>query len=303
MTRRICIHSSPRVVTYRVPLMTDLPNRRTSRWRAVAIGLGLILIGLVIWDGANRRSADATRPILQCPSSQAIGSAPKTLKLGSFNIHSGKGTDGVTSLARTAQLLSDLDFVGLYEVRGTSEGTQSNQAAALASLCEAGWLFAPTEHQWWSDHFGNGLMFQVPVRPIIRIPLVNTRGKAYRNAILTAVELEEITVRVIAVHIDRESDRQHQLQTVIDLFLSLQAPCVLMGDLNSTASDPLLVALREQPGVQSPLHEMLAEGPPSQGIDWIFTRGLKTISATLVENTASDHPLVKAELGNLNQPE
>jgi endonuclease/exonuclease/phosphatase family metal-dependent hydrolase len=265
------------------------------------LGLFIVLIGLVIWDGADRRAADATRPLSKSSVVSIKLTPPRTLKIGSFNIHSCKGADGIRNLSRTAELLCDIDFAGLYEVRATTNANQPNQAAALADLCKVAWLFAPTEKQWWSDHFGNGLMYRIPVNAIVRIPLVNTRGKAYRNAILSTADIEGGSVRIIAVHIDREDDRRSQLQSVIDLFLSLQEPCVLMGDLNTPATDPLLVGLRDQFGVRSPLHEFVAEGPLTANIDWIFTRGLKTISAALVENTASDHPFLKAELAPMDE--
>ncbi len=283
--------------------MTVSPTTAVARWKAVALGLLFALAGLVIWNGADRKASDATQPLSQSPAPKALRSAPQTLKLGSFNIHSGKGRDGVLNLSRTAELLSDIDFVGLYEVRATSQTNQPNQAASLASLCEAAWLFAPTEQQWWTNHFGNGLLFRRPLRSVMRIPLVNTRGKAYRNSILSTVELEHADVQIISVHIDRENDRRSQLQSMIDLFLGLQAPCVLMGDLNTTEGDPLLIGLRDRQGVHSPLHESLEQGPPSGTIDWIFTRGLKTISAALIDNGASDHPFVKVELAPLDLPE
>ena len=257
-----------------------------SRWRAVAIGFAVLLIGLIAWDGTDRRAADATRPMPAGTSS--FRQPPSTLRLASFNIHGGKGSDGVRNLPRIAELLSDHDFVGLYEVRGPSTGSSGNQAALLADRCQAAWMFAPTERQWWSDHFGNGLLYHIPVRSVVRVPLVNTRGKAYRNAILSTVTLSNADVRILSVHIDRENDRRSQLATVIDLFLGLQKPCVLMGDLNTIASDPLLVSLMESPESSGSL--------PSQNIDWMFTRGLRTISAKLVENQASDHPLLQAEL-------
>jgi endonuclease/exonuclease/phosphatase family metal-dependent hydrolase len=282
--------------------MMPLTTVRSSKWKAVALGLLVLVIGLVIWDGADRRAADATWPLSQGAATRSFHPVPPTLKIGSFNIHSGKGSDGVRNLVRIANLLSDEDFVGLYEVRANSDG-KPNQAAALGSLQDADWLFAPTESQWWSEHFGNGLIHRIPVRSVLRLPLINTRGKAYRNAILSTVLLDGTDVRVIAVHIDREADRRQQLQSMIDLFLNLKEPCVLMGDLNTTADDPLLTGLRDQPGVHSPLHESLEEGPPSQSIDWIFTRGLKTVSATLVETTASDHPYLKAEFVPLDSTE
>ena len=282
--------------------MNASPPVTSRRWKAIALGLLLALVGVVVWDGADRRAVDATQPLAQSPASAVSRSAPATLKLGSFNIHSGKGSDGIRNLARTADLLTDVDFAGLYEVRATSDANQPNQAAVLAHLRETAWLFAPTERQWWSDHFGNGLIYRTPVRSVIRLPLVNTRGKAYRNAVLSTVELQSGDVRVISVHIDREGDRQRQLKTVIELFLGLEEPCVLMGDLNTTANDPLLADLRDRNDVRSPLHDTAPEGTTIQAIDWIFTRGLKTISAALVENKASDHPVLKAELAPIDAP-
>lgn len=276
--------------------MTASPAASTSRWKAVACGLVLALFGLVIWDGASRRPAEATRPLLRSMVAAPTMSPPATLKLASFNIHSGKGTDGVRNLSRTADLLNDVDFAGLYEVRALSDANQPNQAAVLAALQQANWLFAATERQWWADHFGNGLMYRIPVPTAVRIPLVNTRGKAFRNAILSRVELKDAVVQIIAVHIDRENDRRHQLQTVIELFLGLQEPCLMMGDLNTTLVDPLLSDLHARPGVHSPLHDAQQSSRLDGNIDWIFTRGLSTISASLVENTASDHPCLRVEL-------
>ena len=276
--------------------MTSSPIVVGSRWKAVSLGLAVALAGLIIWDGADRKAADATDPLPQSASGAFLQSAPPTLKLGSFNIHGGKGVDGVRNLTRTADLLHEVDVAGLYEVRALPTTELPNQAASLASTLQVAWLFAPTERSWWSDHFGNGMLSRIPIRSVLRIPLVNTRGKAYRNAILATVALQTTDVRIIAVHVDRENDRRHQLQAVIDLFLNLQEPCLLMGDLNTNAADPLLRELRERPGVRSPLHDAAPQGPTSSNIDWIFTRGLKTISAELVENTASDHPLLRVEL-------
>ncbi len=143
---------------------------------------------------------------------------------------------------------------------------------------------------------GADLLYRCPVRNAVRVPLTNTRGKAYRNAILSTITLQGGDVRILAVHVDREEDRQHQLQTVIDLFLGLQAPCVLMGDLNTVAAEPLLRGLIQHSEVQSPLHDALGRSLPAETIDWILTRGLTTLSANLVDNPASDHPLLWAEL-------
>ena len=279
--------------------MTPGRTLTVTRWRVIAFGQLVALVGVIVWDGADRRAADMTSPLPQS-ATPTLRPTPANLTLGSFNIHSGKGTDGVRDLSRIAKLLADVDVAGLYEVRALAESGRPNQVAALVDSNEGGWVFAPTEQQWWSDQFGNGLIYRIPVDSVLRIPLENTRGKAFRNAILATVKLQMTDVRVIAVHIDREKDRQHQLQAIIELFLSLKAPCVLMGDLNTNVEDPLIVSLREHPEVHSPLHESMPDTPPSQGIDWIFTRGLKTISATLINNSASDHPMIRTELAPLD---
>lgn len=256
--------------------------------------LFVALVGLIVWDGADRRAADATKPLARGPGHLLGKQNPSTLRIASFNIHSGKGRDGKTDLKRTERLILDADFAGLYEVRAPL--IFDNQAEALTLTDYRFWLFAPTEKQWWREHFGNGIVHRYGLPQVVRIPLDNTRGKAFRNALLWTVELQDGSVRVISTHIDRTTDREHQLKTVIGLFLSLQPPCVLMGDLNTVASDPQLEALRKIDGVVSPLHEMMGDSIPATNIDWMFTRGLKTVAAELIENDASDHPILKAEL-------
>jgi len=271
--------------------------RMTPRsWKSVAILFGIIIVALILYDGADRRAADATKPLARGPASLPGKRPPVTLKIASFNIHSGKGRDGVTALSRTLALMDDRDFIGIYEVRATPFADMPNQAAVLGTSLQSYWLFAPTERHWWHEHFGNGIVHRYGIPEVVRIPLDNTRGKAFRNAILSTVELQEGRVRVISTHIDRTTDREHQLKTVIGLFLALQPPCVLMGDLNTVASDPQLETLRKVEGVISPLHDQTLDGVPASNIDWIFTRGLQTISAELIENDASDHPVLKAEL-------
>lgn len=263
-------------------------------WKRLAFVSAGLLIGLVLWNGADRRPADATKPLARGPASLPGQRPPETLKLASFNIHSGKGRDGKTALSRTVAFMDESDFVGIYEVRSTPFSTQPNQAAVLGTSLKSYWLFAPTEKQWWHEHFGNGIVHRYGLPDVVRIPLDNTRGKAYRNAMLWTVELQGGRVRVLSTHIDRTDDREHQLRTVIGLFHALQPPCVLMGDLNTVAADPQLDVLRKTDGVISPLHDQIPDLPPSN-IDWIFTRGLKTLSAERIENDASDHPIITAE--------
>jgi endonuclease/exonuclease/phosphatase family metal-dependent hydrolase len=264
-------------------------------WRTVAALLAVALAGVVIRDGADRRPADPSRPLVR-RTIPAATCQRESLRLVGFNIHSGKGDGNITDLGRTADTLGEFDFAGLYEVRSPRFGEHPDQAADLAQQLQCGSLFAPTETHWWREHFGNALLSRWALGPVQRIPLPGTRGKAYRNLVLTDFPWRDRTVRILSAHIDREDDRVVQLELAIHLFLSLEPPVVLMGDLNTTIGDPQLAALFKTEGVASPLHDALGDAVPADTIDWMFTRGLRTVSAELVENSASDHPVLRAEL-------
>lgn len=264
-------------------------------WKRATWGLAAVLVGWIIIDGADRRAADATRPVTLRGATEPWSSELPPLRLASFNIHSGRGRDNRYDLARTASVLeTNLDFVGLNEVRAAWFGP--DQAQILGTRLNLASAFLPTERQWWRDHFGNALLTRRPLAGLMRCPLPGTRGKAFRNVVLAYLPYQGRTVKILVTHIDRETDRRHQLEAVLRLFLSLEPPVVLMGDLNSTNDEPLLASLREQPDVHSALHEGMPGGPASGTIDWLFHRGMKTVSARLVDVEASDHPVLFVEL-------
>lgn len=241
-----------------------------------------------------RRIAD------QDHSQQQQGSASEkreTLRVGTFNIHGGKGRDGRRDLARTARNLEELDVAGLYEVRGDWFAWQSDQAEQLGRTLHMDSLFAPSEQIGWSDRFGNGLLSRLELTSVQRIPLPGTQSKRFRNAVLTGVRWQGRVVRVLAVHVDSTRDRERQLELVSDLFLSLAEPAVLMGDLNSRENDPTLKRLLSAPGVIDVLTAAEArDRQPDSHIDWMLVRGLKPIRAEIRDDGASDHPVVRAEL-------
>jgi endonuclease/exonuclease/phosphatase (EEP) superfamily protein YafD len=65
--------------------------------------------------------------------------------------------------------------------------------------------------------------------------------------------------------------------------------------MNSPAADPHIQHLLNTTGVRDPVADALGDDAPPR-IDWIFSRGLRTIDAGLIDTGASDHPCVWAEL-------
>jgi len=69
-----------------------------------------------------------------------------------------------------------------------------------------------------------------------RSPLPTTRLRGLRNIVLTHVDVGGRRVVVLVTHLDVKTDHDQQLALVADLFLSLQEPAILLGDLNTPAT-------------------------------------------------------------------
>ena len=226
---------------------------------------------------------------------------PHRFRVGTFNIHSCKGLDGRRDVARVANCLKDLDFVALNEVQGSNLYEKQDQAALLGQRLGMAWLFAPAIRQWYWLEAGNALLTKVPVIAWRRIPLVRQVDYSFRNAVQVDLQWrpnsEGRVIHILVTHVNRryDSERQAQLKEVIPMFLALPEPAVLLGDLNSTAQDAQIRQLMASPGVIDAVGQVLGPKDPER-IDWVFVRGLRCISAGIMENDASDHPMVWAEL-------
>ena len=97
-------------------------------------------------------------------------------------------------------------------------------------------------------------------------------------------------------HLTRRKTRKDQLKTVIEMFLDIDPPVVLMGDLNTLPTDPQIGSLLSMPGAVEPLTDVLRDQAPTRRVDWIFARGLEVVDAGIIDRGASDHPCVWAEL-------
>jgi endonuclease/exonuclease/phosphatase family metal-dependent hydrolase len=190
-----------------------------------------------------------------------------------------------------------LDIVGVNEAHGWSYPESANQVAMLGRLLNMNWLYAPAERRWYCREFGNGLLSSLPTDRWERIPLPGKFATSGRNMVLVRTGCQSRTVRILLTHLIRNEDtlRQQQFQRAASLFLSLEAPAVLAGDLNMDGSHPQMRKLLAAPGVVDALSAMrLPE--ENQGVDWVLVRGLRVVEAGIREEGASDHPLVWASL-------
>lgn len=260
---------------------------------ALTVAVALFLYLAQIRHPAGPASGSGIRDF-SVPQPSTLTS-PHSFHVATFNIHSGVGRDGRRDLTRTTEVLADVDFVGLNEVRGVLPWDNANQAMALGKSLRRGWLFAPTERRWWCDHFGNALLSRLPIGAWERILLAGTQSKGHRNMLKAEALVGGRSVRIIVTHIARGVDRNAQLTQVIRAFLDLPPPCVLMGDFNTRAEEEPLRSLLRQPDTIDALARA-GTNNTSGRIDWIVLRGLEVIRAGLRDNGASDHPCAWAEV-------
>lgn len=261
------------------------------------------LSGLGFWVAEWKWPAKSIGATPDDPSPVQDG-LPRRFKVATFNIHCGIGLDGQLDLKRTASCVNGMDFIGLNEVRGNSIKSSEDQASQLGELLASDFVFAPTEVGWWGPHLGQGALSRFPITSWQSHPFPRRNGNGYRNYLLCRIpfhsDLTQSTpakvLTVLVTHLDRKSDRQDQLKLVIERFLKLPTPVILMGDLNSKRTEPRLQELKQQPGVIDCFGQSAKEPLVSKRIDWIFARGLKCLDANLEPNEASDHPWGWAEL-------
>lgn len=304
-TRKLRKDAGARRLSVGVPTNDAVPQLKPSRKSASSARLRLAIVlalvaGAFAYEGQLRRPMGPSAGSLdvRIVASAVSADQPARLKIGTYNIHMGKGTDGRRDLSRIAGVLGGLDFVGLNEVLGPGFFEHDDQAAALGRELRMTGLFSPTEERWWHDRFGNGLLSRLDVTSWQVVPLARNFGKSYRNLLhVRARAANGVPVNIVVTHIDRSDDRERhaQLRTAADYFLALAQPAILLGDMNSDASDPEIERLLAAPGVVDPLAKVKGFQTPRH-IDWIFTRGVDVVDAGITPTGPSDHPHVWAEL-------
>lgn len=155
-----------------------------------------------------------------------------SLRLVSYNIHSGVGRDRRFSERRILEVLREVeaDVIALQEVESDASGV--DLLKWLAAELDFHFVMAPTVLRA-NGHYGNGLLARCPVRQWSSFDL-SWRGREPRGAISADVECDGRTLHVVATHLGlRPAERREQVTRLINLFR--QRPNdhgVLLGDLN-----------------------------------------------------------------------
>jgi endonuclease/exonuclease/phosphatase family metal-dependent hydrolase len=227
------------------------------------------------------------------------------IKVASYNIRKGIGTDRLRRPDRVLDVLNevDADIVALQE----ADRRFGRRHAALPLdmiAAETDYVAVPFETRAESlGHHGNAILVKrqhrILAHDILHLPNIEPRG-----AVLTDIDIAGRAVRVVGMHLDLSGLRRRQQIRAVLAAVDHRAPVlpsVLMGDLNEWARQG--GALGEFVGRHHDAHT----GPsfhsqrPVARLDRIFASpDLRIIAAgthhSLKARRASDHLPVWAEL-------
>lgn len=176
--------------------------------------------------------------------------SPRTLRVLTYNIHHGEGTDKQFDYERLAAVIQKLepDVVALQEVdRGTERASGVDQARLLAKLCHMHYAFGQAmPHQ--GGQYGEAILSRFPIEKTFVHPLPYQLDREPRAAVEVVIAPPGIgPISVVGTHLCHQSNELRTLQTqrLSQLFPSQESkPVILAGDFNARpGSDPMNVLL------------------------------------------------------------
>jgi endonuclease/exonuclease/phosphatase family metal-dependent hydrolase len=222
------------------------------------------------------------------------------LRVMTYNIHHGEGTDGKFDLERIAKvILAEMpDLVAIQEVdvkTGRSRGV--DQAAELIRLTGMEGRFGKFM-DFNGGEYGQMVLSRFPIKAVMNHPL--PRGPEPRASLAIDVELPDGKPLVfVGNHLYMtEAERLAQAKALREAVgTDPEARVILAGDFNSEPGESPMRYLRERwsdPGVDAIAPTWPSDGPKVE-IDYILvpTAFRKVRYEVLGEKVASDHrPLV-----------
>mgnify|MGYP003700578333 CR=1 FL=1 len=159
------------------------------------------------------------------------------LKLATWNIHYGIGTDGRFDLDRTLAVLRtiDADVIGLQEVGWHRQSHDRTDVFAFLRENTDYEVVEGLVRDPLRTRFGNAILTRLPLRRTQWIDL-KVRGHVPRAAILAEVETGGAAISVVSLHFGLATwERERQAQRLIDALQpadSPHLPTALLGDFN-----------------------------------------------------------------------
>ncbi len=240
---------------------------------------------------------------------------PMTLRVLTYNIHHGEGTDGKLDLPRIAAVIKaeKPDIVALQEVdQNTTRTNKVDQAAELAKLTGMKVEFAKAI-DLQGGAYGLAVLSHFPLKDAKTHKLPGKDKQEARIVMQVTVEpgngLPPITFLNTHFQHDDGETREKQAAKIDELFGKTDGVIILCGDLNATPTSTPIKTLAKtwsfatEPGGRGLL--TVPSDTPRQQIDYVLFRPADTFKVietkVLEEKVASDHRPVLAVLGPMGK--
>jgi len=244
-------------------------------------------------------------PALRPARASAAGRA--RLRVMTYNVHVGIGTDKKLDLARTAEVIrrERPDLVGLQEVdRGVERTGRVDQIAELARLTGMEHAFAHNL-DYQGGQYGVAVLSRRPVLSIDHRRFRHLREGERRGFLRVEVEAGGGRLNFVTTHLDYQhaDNRLYEARQLLAALAEAKGPVILTGDLNDEPAGEtykFLAARYADAWAGAPGAGLTYPADkPSKRIDYVLfdaRAGLRARGARVVETLASDHLPLVAEL-------
>jgi endonuclease/exonuclease/phosphatase family metal-dependent hydrolase len=240
----------------------------------------------------------------------AAHSPAPAIRILTYNIHHGEGSDGLLDLPRLARVIASAapDLVALQEVdERTDRSGGVSQVSELGGLTGLRPVFGEAM-PFQNGGYGVGILSRWPIRSVHNRPLPRpVPDREPRTALTVTVRpapgLGDVTFTSTHLDFGRVNSRDLQAHALNEMLVGNdQALSILAGDLNSGEDSEVVRIVRQQ------WREIEVPGPTVMSgsgrlifrLDWLFMRPAsrwRVIEARRIEEmTASDHLPVLAVL-------
>lgn len=232
----------------------------------------------------------------------------KNIRVMSYNIHHGRGTDDKVDLDRIANLINDWnpDLVALQEVdNATSRSNFMNQTDTLAFKTEMFSIFGKNIDVFGGE-YGNAVLSRYPIIHSENRKLPKVGNSEQRGLLAVWIQLkdkDDLTV-FISTHFDHREKNAERLKSVEKIKFWIDrgdfgSDLIFAGDLNDTPSSKIILTMNTfcDGTNQSDKYKTYPAENPDRQLDYIYTcnKGEYIIDSYHVINASifSDHlPLI-----------
>jgi len=258
--------------------------------------LALCAVFLLSFDSVQVTHAEDSPPVF--PRGEEV-----PVRVMSFNIHHGEGTDAVLDLDRIADVIrsSNADIVGLQEVDNhfRDRSNFEDQAKLLAGKLGMQYAYGanldqdPYHPGEPRRQYGTAVLSKYPILESQNYYL-SSFGLEQRGLLETRINVKGNQIYFYTTHLGTVEQRQTQVEEILAITGKHDGTKIITGDFNSVPSSvpiQMMTSMYQNGFAGMTVHTAPADKPTVQ-FDYIFTSGdvfLTDPHTVTVNPVASDH--------------